>query len=139
MTKDPVRCEAARETHSARDCGSYVRSLRILLFAGTILLSACGGGNSSAPQHSGTLSGNWQFSLVNTSDLAATSGLQGGFLLQNHESVTGAVVYSNTLLNSATGPCNSGSAAITGTTSAQNAVTLTAVAGTQSFALTGNA
>jgi len=75
--------------------------------------------------------------MVNTPDLTASSGLQGGFLLQNGSSVTGSTVYSNTLLNSSLGPCNSGASAITGTVSGQNGVTLIAVAGTQTYTLTG--
>jgi hypothetical protein len=108
------------------------------LLAGTILLSACGGSSSSgsSPQ-SATLAGNWQFSIVNTPDLTATSGLQGGFLLPNNGSLTGELVYANTLLNSLQGPCNSGTAPITGTIMGQNSVTLTAVAGTQTYVLTG--
>jgi hypothetical protein len=47
------------------------------------------------------------------------------------------LAYSNTLLNSSLGPCNSGVASITGTINGQNGVTLTAVAGTQTYALTG--
>jgi len=113
------------------------KRLCILLLAGTILLSACGSNNSRSTQQGPTLAGNWQFSLVDTPDLTVSSGLQGGFLLQSGSSVTGSVVYSNTLLNSSLGPCNSGSSAITGTVSGQNAVTLTAVAGTQTYTFTG--
>jgi|HubBroStandDraft_1064217.scaffolds.fasta_scaffold00014_53 hypothetical protein len=135
FTKNPTPCRTIRELLS-RLCGGCARSIYVLSLAGTILLSACGS-NSSAPQPSTSLSGNWQFSMVNTPDLTASSGLQGGFLLQNSGSVTGAVVYSNTLLNGTLGPCNSGPAPITGTISRQNAVTLTAVAGTQTYTLTG--
>jgi hypothetical protein len=113
-----------------------VKSLWFLTLAATMLLSACGGGSSSSSQQSATLVGNWQVTMVNTPDLTASSGLQGGFLLQNNGFVTGAVVYSNTLLNSLQGPCNSGSAPITGTISGQM-VTIMAVAGTQTFTLTG--
>jgi hypothetical protein len=137
VSEERVRRLMTWEAVSAPTRSSYAGGLLILLLASMIALSACGGVNSSDPQSSATLSGNWQLSLVNTPDLTASSGLQGGFLLQNGGSVAGAVVYSNTLLSSATGPCNSGSAPITGTTSGQNAVTLTAVAGTQSFSLTG--
>src|SRR5271155_2505998 len=117
----------------SHDC---VKTLWLLVVVATLLLSACGGGSSSSSQQSATLAGNWQVSMVNTPDLTASSGLQGGFLLQNNGSVTGAVVYSNTLLNSLQGPCNSGSAPITGTISGQM-VTIMAVAGTQTFTLTG--
>jgi hypothetical protein len=141
MTKDPMNkypmlCRKNPEPVSARVCGGIVRSLWILLLVGTIVLSACGGGTSTTTRQGASLSGNWQFSMTNTPDLVANSGLQGGFVLQNNGSVTGAVVYSSTLLNSLQGPCNSGSAPLTGTTSG-NTVTLTAVAGNQTFALTG--
>jgi hypothetical protein len=136
-TRHTMRRGTIRELLS-RLCSGYAQSLCILLLAGTILLSGCGNSNnSSATQQSGTLSGNWQFSLVNTPDLTTSSGLQGGFLLQNINSVSGTVVYSNTLLTSTVGPCNGGPAAITGTINGQNAVTLTAVAGAQTYTLTG--
>ncbi len=133
-----------REPLSSRPCGGCAQSLWILLLAGTILLSSCGGGASSNPQQSTPLSGNWQFTVngndgfTNTPDLASGSGLglQGGFLLQNNGTVTGAFVYTNTLLNSSLGPCNSGSAAVTGTISGQS-VTLNVSAGGQSYTLTG--
>jgi hypothetical protein len=136
MNKNPMLCSKNPDPVSARLCGGIVRNLWILLLAGTIVLSACGGGTSSSTRRSASLSGNWQFSMTNTPDLVANSGLQGGFVLQNNGSVTGAVVYSDTLLNSLQGPCNSGSAPLTGTTSG-NTVTLTAVGGNQTFALTG--
>jgi len=136
LAKNPTARRAIRELLS-RMCGGRARSLFILSLASMILLSACGSSPSSAPQQSGTLSGNWQFSMANTPDLTVSSGLQGGFLLQNGGSVTGAVVYSNTLLNSSLGPCNSGSTPITGTISGQNSVTFTAEAGTQTYTLTG--
>jgi hypothetical protein len=111
--------------------------LTALFLAGTLMitLSACGGGASDPPQ-STSLAGNWQFSLTNTSDLTATSGLQGGFILQNNQSVSGGVVYINTLANSVQGPCSSGSTPITGSINGQSVI-LTAVAGTQTFTLTG--
>jgi hypothetical protein len=135
--------------------GGYVKSLWILLLA-SLMLSGCGGSNSSSPsQNSGPLAGNWQFTLASPPDgsflgssnpaCTATPGTpvpicSGGFLLQNKGSVTGAVVYSIELPPSQTGGsptlCNSGSAPITGTVSGQN-VTLTAVAGIQTFTLTG--
>jgi hypothetical protein len=110
------------------------------LLLSTLLFSSCGGGSSSSPQQSAALSGNWQFTMVNTSDLTngnqGNSGLRGGFLLQNNGAVTGEVVYSNTLVTSLQGPCNSGSAPITGTISGQT-ISLTATAGSQTYSLTG--
>jgi hypothetical protein len=136
LTKNRTMCGTIGEL-VCRVSGGCTQSLCILTLAGTILLSACGSSHSSAMPPSGTLSGNWQFSMVNTPDLSVSSGLQGGFLLQDGGSVTGAVVYSNTLLNSSLGPCNSGSAPITGTISSQNAVSFTVIAGTQTYTLTG--
>jgi hypothetical protein len=108
----------------------------VLLVAGTMMLSACGGGNSSTgAQNNLTLSGNWQFTMGPPPDGSFLGGLQGGFLLQDSGAVTGAAVYAVSLPQ-LTFPCNSGSAAVTGTISGQN-VTLTAVAGTQTFMLTG--
>lgn len=115
--------------------GSAICLGALFLAATMMMLSACGGGASGASQ-STSLAGNWQFALTNTPDLTPNSGLQGGFLLQSNGSVSGAVVYSNTLLNSLLGPCSSGSTPITGTINGQT-VTLTAVAGTQTFTLTG--
>jgi len=106
-----------------------------------MMLSACGGGTSSNPQQTGTLSGNWQFTLApqsdgNNNDPTFTGGLLGGFLLQNNATASGQTVYSITSSTSATGPCNSGSAPITVTISGQN-VTLQEIAGTQTYTLTG--
>jgi hypothetical protein len=101
-----------------------------------MILSACGGGNSSSgSQTTLTLSGNWQFTMAPPSDGSFLGGLQGGFLLQNSGAVTGAAVYAVSLPQ-LTFPCNGGSASITGTNSGHT-VTLTAVAGTQTFMLTG--
>ena len=133
-----------------------MRSLCVLLFAG-LILSGCGGGRSpSSSENSGPLAGNWQFILASPSDgsflgspnpaCASTSGTlppicSGGFLRQNQDSVTGALVYSIQLPPSQNSGsptlCNSGSAPVTGTINGQN-VTLTAVAGTQTFTLTGS-
>jgi hypothetical protein len=119
-------------------CCLYEKILWILMLAGTLTLAACGG-NSSAPQNTGSLSGNWQFTVANPSDQSFIGGLQGGFLQQANGSVTGAAVYAISLPGQNGGNptvCNSGSAPITGTITGQN-VTLTAVAGTQTFTFTG--
>jgi hypothetical protein len=131
-----------------------VKSLCVLLLAG-LMLSGCGGSSSSSSQNRGLLAGNWQFTLASPADgsfagspnpaCTSTAGAplplcSGGFLLQNKGSVNGAVVYSIELPPTQSGGsptlCNSGSAPITGTVSGQS-VTLTAVAGTQTFTLTG--
>lgn len=107
----------------------------------TTTFSACGGGGSSiASQDTGPLTGNWQFTMTPPSDGSYIGGLQGGFLLEARGAVTGAVVYSVSLPPAQAGAqatlCNGGSAPVTGTFSGQAAV-LTAVAGTQTFFLTG--
>ena len=135
MTRDSRLRGCTREGLSVASRG-YVQILCILVLMSAASLSGCGGGSSSTAQESATLSGNWQISMTATPDLTANSGLQGGFLLQTKGSVTGSLVYSNSLLNSFQGPCNSGSAPTTGTLSGQT-VTLTAVAGPQTFSLTG--
>src|SRR5262249_54002316 len=92
------------------------------------------------PLNSGPLAGNWQFTMTSPSDNSFLGGLQGGFLLQNNGSVTGQVVYTILSPPSDQGGsptiCNSGSAPVSGTFDGQN-VTLTAVAGPQTFTLTG--
>lgn len=118
----------------------------IFAVAGMLMLAACGGssGNSTGPQAIASISGNWQFYMDNPVDSSGTApfvgGLQGGFLLQKNGALNGGVVYSVALppdVNTPNGtPCNTGSAAVTGTVSGQT-VNLTAVAGSQTFTLTG--
>jgi len=116
-----------------------VKSLSIVLWmAGLIFLSSCGGGSSQLTGSSGeSAAGNWQFAMTPPSDNPAGTpyGLQGGFLLQKQGSVSGSATYSVSSAASVP-PCNSGSAVVTGTISGQN-VSYTAVAGTQTFNLTG--
>ena len=135
MTRDSTFRDTAREGLTVVS-SSYMQILCILMLVSAASLSGCGGGSSSTTQGSAALSGNWQISMTATPDLTANSGLQGGFLLQTKGAVTGSLVYSNSLLNSLQGPCNSGSAPITGTLSGET-VTLTAAAGPQTFSLTG--
>src|SRR5215470_8245372 len=112
------------------------KRLGMLMLVGTLLLSGCGGGNKGSIG-SGTLSGNWQFTMAPPPDGSFLGGLEGGFLLQDAGSVKGSVAYSVSLPPSSNQTaCNSGSAAVTGMVSGQS-VTLTAVAGTQTFTLTG--
>ena len=106
------------------------------------MLSACGGSSSKGAAQNSSLAGNWQFSMSNpdpTSPTGTSYGLQGGFLLQNGGTVTGQAVYSisgNPVGEGGWVVCDSGSAQITGTVSAQT-VNLTVVAGSQTFALQG--
>ena len=141
LTKDLTARRTPSESRSARFLGCYSKSLLLLLLAGAITLSSCGGvGNSysnNSPQNLVTLAGNWQFTMAPPADGSYLGGLQGGFLLQPNSSVTGAAAYSISLpaIQNST-VCNSGSAAITGTLTGQS-VALTAVAGTQTFSFTG--
>jgi hypothetical protein len=137
---------AKRDPLSCCLCGRHANGIWVLLFAATItttmMLSACGGSSTSGgSQQSATLSGNWQFTMApqtdgNPGDPTFSGGLQGGFLLQSNGSITGQTVYSVTSSTSQTGACNSGSAPISVTISGQN-VTITEVAGTQTYTLTG--
>jgi hypothetical protein len=119
--------------------GGEVKSLLLLLLASLMVLSACGGDTPTPSPGTGAIAGNWQFTMAVPSDNSFLGGIQGGFLLQNKSSVTGGVTYS--ILHPPQGGspavlCNSGSAPITGTLSGQT-VTLTVVAGPQTFTLTG--
>jgi hypothetical protein len=137
LTKDRAICRAHHEPILPWSFGARPKRLLLALLAGTMMLSACGSGSSSGgSQIPLTLSGNWQFTMAPPSDGSFLGGLQGGFLLQNAGAVTGAATYAVSLPQLLI-PCNTGSAAITGTTNSQNVWTLTAVAGTQTFTLTG--
>jgi hypothetical protein len=132
-------------------CAQRRKILWLLLLTGTLMLSACGGsGNKNVEKNSSALSGNWQFTMTSPDPnypATAQYGLQGGFLLESTGTVTGQALYSvafDQLSNGVPVICNSGSATITGTVSGQNvalsasnAITLTVVAGAQTFQLTG--
>lgn len=102
------------------------------------MLSGCGGRGTTDSKKQAAVSGNWQFTITPPNDNSFVGGPQGGFLLQKSGAVTGAATYGISL-PSAGGVstlCNSGSAPITGTVSDEN-VTLTALAGGQTFTFTG--
>ena len=108
----------------------------LVILAGTLALSGCGSSNSSSTaQYNATLAGNWQFTVASPPDGSFIGGLQGGFLQQSSGAVQGTAAYAVSLSQLLI-PCSTGSAMITGTVSGEN-VTLTAVAGTQTFTLTG--
>ena len=135
-------------TNSQRKNGqsSLLWAARLLfsVLISTLLLmtTGCGGGGSSSSvssaQNSTEPAGNWQFTLTPPADGSFVGGPQGGFLLQNNGAITGAVVYSVGLPQQGSNPtiCNSGSASVTGKLNGST-VTLTAVAGQQTFTLTG--
>ena len=104
-------------------------------FAGLLMLCGCSNHVPDVPPFGPQLSGNWQFTVANPPDQSFAGGLQGGFLVQNNNSLTGSIAYS--ISDSPASVCNSGSATITGTISEQN-VTFTAAAGTQTFTFIGS-
>jgi hypothetical protein len=136
FSNDGTLCRTNRGSHPLVRC-ICVKGLPWLLLLATVVLSGCGGGGSSTvvPVNA-TLSGNWQFTMAPPADGSYLGGLQGGFLLQTNSSATGAATYAVSLPELPY-PCNSGSATITGTMTTQNVWQLTAVAGTQTFMLTG--
>src|SRR6266704_2536203 len=135
LVKDSIQIRDHRRASLRRICRESWKCILILALAGTLMLSACGGssGNSTGPQASASISGNWQFYMDSPMDSLGTApfvgGLQGGFLLQKNGALNGGAVYSVALppdVNAPTGtPCNTGSAAMTGTVSGQT-VNLTA-------------
>lgn len=126
--------------------GRVVSLVFLLVLASA--MAACGGGSSSSTaQLPLSVSGNWQFTLSEqlNSDPTKPSfsgGLQGGFLLENGNSVSGQVTFlimTQPPFGSGGTPtaCDSGVAQISGTVSGQT-VTLTAnPVGAQAYALTG--
>jgi len=123
-----------REEHSK---GALLAAILLgVILASALLFSSCGSsGSFGSSQNNLTLAGNWQFTMAAPADGSFFGGLQGGFLQQTSGSVKGAAGYS-VALSQLLIPCSNGSATITGTISGAN-VTLTAMAGTQSFTFTG--
>ena len=144
LTKNRASYRTNRTDLSSQVRRGYVEILCVVFLVSTMMLCGCGGGSAGSSPQNPTVSGNWQFYMDNPVDTSGATpfvgGLQGGFVLQSNGSLSGAVVYSVALppdANAPNGtPCNSGSAAITGTIDGHT-VTLTAVAGTQTFTLTG--
>ena len=129
--------------------GSIFPTLCLLLSAGTMFLTACGGGSSSSSQNSGALAGNWQVTMESPSDQSfvglpgcdpssstSTALCLGGFLQQSSNAVTGAFVYGIALPNPPAPPtlCSSGSGRVTGSVNGQN-VTLVSLGGCGNFRL----
>lgn len=127
-----------------RDSKSFVMSCKerkvarcmwILSVAGALMLCGCSNHPPDLPPFGPQLSGNWQFTVANPPDQSYLGGLQGGFLVQNGNSLSGSLAFS--ISSSSASVCNSGSAALTGSISGRN-VTFTAVAGTQTFSFMGS-
>ena len=124
---------------SPRVCGPQVKGLLLAVLAATLIMAGCGGSSSPGGPIQLSLSGNWQFTMAPPGDGSFLGGLQGGFLLQSGDSVTGSAAYAVSLPGLLI-PCNIGNATITGSSTAignQSQWTITAVAGTQTFTLTG--
>jgi hypothetical protein len=120
-------------------CLGRTECCQLMFVAILLTLCSCGGSSSNQSQSNTQLAGNWQFTTAPPSDGSYEGGIQGGFLLQNNGSVTGGAVYSIFLppqLGGTATLCNSGSAPVTGTINGQT-VSLTAVAGNQTFTLNG--
>src|ERR1700733_10851366 len=102
-----------------------------------MMFSSCGSNNSSGNTqvNDNSLEGNWQFTMAPPPDGSFMGGLQGGFLLQKNGAITGSAAYAVSL-PLLPYPCNNGSSQVTGTISDQS-VSLTAVAGSQTFTLAG--
>ena len=148
------RCQTRRYQLVAAKvlCGSSVRACFSLLLVSLIGLWGCGGSSSNNSSSNGALAGNWQFSLTAPTDgsfagpansaacVPTTTGgpipiCFSGFLLQSKASVSGQVAYSISIPGLPPTTCG-GSAVTTGTVSGQT-VTLTVVAASQTFALSG--
>jgi hypothetical protein len=119
-----------------------VKNLFLTLMSATLLVTtmfllACGSSNNLGNEQNSnqTLVGNWQFTMAPPPDGSFVGGLQGGFLLQANNAITGSAAYA-VLLPLLPYPCNSGSSQVSGTKSGQG-VSLTAVAGSQTFTLNG--
>src|SRR5690242_15583789 len=73
--------------------GGGVKIRLPLLLAGLMVLSACGDTKSNQLPSTGSIAGNWQFTMAAPSDNSFQGGMQGGFLLQTNGAVTGGVTY----------------------------------------------
>lgn len=140
--------QMAASRHPVSGCARKKRTFQSLLVLSiTMALAGCGGTSENSTQLPVTLSGNWQFIMAeqfNTDPTlpSFTGGLQGGFLIQNGNSVSGQVTFA-TITQPPFGSggtsiqCNSGVTPISGTISGQ-AVNLTAQSvGMQTYTLTG--
>jgi len=138
MDSSVKKMQVGRLARSYATGGRLKSSWVALLLALNLALAACGGGGSSSQKSNSQAAGNWQFTLTSGQQAPSfAGGLQGGFLQQSGSSISGQAVYTITLPSQNGNPtCDSGTATITGKISGQT-VTLTAVAGSVTYALTG--
>jgi hypothetical protein len=138
LTRHVKRVRASHRTPESPR--ALATSSLAFLLLGLIGLWGCGGSSNNGGTAPATqLSGNWQFTMQAPPDGSFVGGLQGGFMLQHGGSVTGSAVFSIALPQPppvAPVVCSSGSASVSGTLKGQN-VSLTAVAGSQTFTFTG--
>jgi hypothetical protein len=141
LTTHRTQCYAnlllSRLSRRARAKTLFLTLMTAALSLTAILLSGCGSSNNSSnTQNSNpTLAGNWQFTMAPPPDGSFLGGLQGGFLLQTNNAITGSAAYAVSL-PLLPYPCNSGSSQVSGSMSGQT-VSLAAVAGSQTFTLDG--
>jgi hypothetical protein len=136
-----------KDSLSMRASGSRGTGIVLALIL-TVALGGCGSGSGSSAQLPVSVSGNWQFTMAeqlnsDTTKPSFTGGLQGGFLLQNGEKVSGQVTFSIVTqppLGSGASPtqCNSGVAQLSGTISGQTVNLTASSVGQQTYTLTGN-
>jgi len=147
FTKDVSQRRGNQDTLSRRFREVFLESVFLILLAGTMALSGCGGSSRAGSQVSSSLSGNWQFTMAeqlnsDPTKPSFTGGLQGGFLVQNTGSIAGQASFMIMTQPPAGGgaqptQCNSGVDQITGTITGQT-VNLTAQSSAgQTFTLTG--
>jgi hypothetical protein len=126
----------------SRLAARFTQAMAVLMLTmAMIALSSCSSGSGLEPsQGAGQYAGNWQFTMTAPADNSFLGGLQGGFLLQNNQSLSGQATYAVYLPPASSGAaptlCNSGTAPVTGNINGST-VTLTAVAGPQTFTLIG--
>ncbi len=102
-------------------------------------LAGCGGGSSQPSASQTPLVSNWQWALYDASGTTppAQGGITGGFLQQKGNSITGTLAYATYInANGNKTACAGGSAPVTGSVNGQS-VTLTAVAGGQTYKFQG--
>src|ERR1700747_1045137 len=83
--------KSSQVNHRERQGARHLWSLSL---AGMLMLCGCSNHIPDVPQFGPQLSGNWQFTVANPRDQSFVGGLQGGFLVQNNNSLTGNIAFS---------------------------------------------